>query len=238
VTGDRDVEARLRRHLAAEAEELPLLLDAETVRRRLAERPRWRLPLAVLPAAAAVVLTVAVGQALVAGPGQTEQGDAGDWGPLAVMNMNGGMDALNTGVLRITGNCVVLETAGGESELLVWPADRTRWDEASASIVFTDPEGTEATLHNGELVSLGGGGDSTSEGGVPIEEWVASVDWVAAPDASCPMEIRWFVSSVVAQGDAALPPSETPAPTPLPSADLVGIIRGDPTSRAAFAKCS
>ena len=31
------------------------------------------------------------------------------WGPLAVMHMNGGMDALNNGVLRITGRCVVLE---------------------------------------------------------------------------------------------------------------------------------
>ncbi len=229
MTGDRDVEARLRRHLAAEAEELPWLLDAETVRRRLAERPRWLLPLGILPAAAAVVLAVAVGQALVAGPGQTGSGDDADWGPLAVMHMDGGMDALNAGVLRIDGRCVVLETAsGGESELLVWPADRTRWDAADATIDFANTDGSQVTLRDGQAVSFGGGGDGTAESGVSGAEWAASVDWIAPPDASCPMEIRWYVSGVVAQGNAALPASATPAPTPLPRADLVGIIRGEP----------
>lgn len=228
MNGDRDLEARLRRQLMAEADELPFLLDGETVHRRMAERPRRWVRLALVPAAVAVVVAVAVGQSLVAGPGQTQQGDAADWGPLAVMNMNGGMDALNTGVLNITDDCVVLETAGGESELLVWPADRTHWDGATGSIVFTETEGTEFTLGDGELVSLGGGGDSSAEGSVSPAEWAASIDWVSAPDPSCPMEIRWYISGVVAQGDAALPPSPTPVPTPLPSADLVGIIRGEP----------
>lgn len=224
---DRDVEARFRRHLAAEADELPFLLDAETVRRRLAERHRWWRPFALMPAAVAVVLAVAVGQALVAGPGQTGPGDGSEWGPLAVMRMNGGMAALNTGVLRITDRCVFLESAGGDSELLVWPADRTRWNAADGTIGFAQPEWSQLTLRDGEAVSLGGGGDSAGEGGVSGAEWAASVDWVAPPDASCPMEVRWYVGEVVAQGDAALAPSATPAPTPLPSADLVGIIRGD-----------
>lgn len=125
-------------------------------------------------------------------------------GPLVVMQMSGGMDALNTGVLRITDRCVLLETAGGEIELLVWPAGSTRWDDATGTIHFTNPPaGDEFTLRDGQSVSFGGGGDATAESGVSGAEWAASVDWVAAPDPSCPMEIRWYVSGVVAQGPAA-----------------------------------
>ncbi|MGH2380716.1 MAG: hypothetical protein ACRDG7_05790, partial [Candidatus Limnocylindria bacterium] len=78
-------------------------------------------------------------------------------------------------------------------------------------------------LRDGDAVSFGGGGDSAAEGGVSGAEWAASVDWIAAPDPSCSMETRWFVSEVA---DPA--PPETPTPTPVPSADLVGIIRGEP----------
>jgi hypothetical protein len=221
MTPDRDVEARLRRHLAAEADELPILLDAEMVRKRLGKRHRPWLSLAV--PAVAVGLAVVVGQALLADRGQTDSGDSAGWGPLAVMNMNGGMDALTTGVLRITDDCVVLETAGGESELLVWPADRARWDAATRSIGFTNPDGSQSTLRDGEAVSFGGGGDSTAEGGVSGAEWAASLDWVSPPHPNCPMEIRWYLSEV-----ADPEPPETPAPTPVPSADLSGIIRGEP----------
>ena len=49
MTDDRDLEARLRRHLAAEADALPFLDDTEAVHRRLAERPRRWLPLALVP---------------------------------------------------------------------------------------------------------------------------------------------------------------------------------------------
>jgi len=200
---DPDLEARLRRHLAAEADELPFLIDAGAVEARLGARSRRWHRLLLVPAAAAVVLAVLIGQALWTGPGPTGIGSAGR-GPLAVMEMSGGMDALNTGVLRITDRCVLLETAGGESELLVWPADRTRWDDATRTIRFTNPPaGDEFTLQDGQSVSLGGGGDGTDEGGVTPAEWVASIDWVAAPDPSCPMDIRWYVSSVVAQGPAA-----------------------------------
>ena len=228
MTAERDLEARLRRQLAAEADELPFLLEADAVRRRLSERRRWWRPSTLVPAAAVVVLAVAIGGALLASPGRTETGGAAGWGPLSVMHMNGGMDALSTGVLRVTERCVVLETAGGESELLVWPADRTRWNAADGTIGFAHPEWSWLTLRDGEAVSFGGGGDSAAEGGVSGAEWAASVDWVAPPDPSCPMETRWYVSEVVAQGDAALPPPATPVPTPLPSADLVGIIRGEP----------
>lgn len=205
MTVDRDLEDRLRSHLEAEVRELPFLVDPELVHRRLGERRgRWWRPFALIGAAAAVILAVVLGQPMLLGSGQTDSGDAGEWGPLSVMDTSGGMDALTTGVLRITEGCVTLETAGGDSELLVWPADRAEWDPATRTIRFTNPPfGPQFTLRDGQPVSLGGGGDSAAEGGVAAAEWVASIDWVAAPDLSCPMEIRWFVSSVAAQGPAA-----------------------------------
>jgi hypothetical protein len=203
MTGDRDVEARLRRHLAAEAEELPFLLDAEMMRPRLSKRRRRWVPLALVPVAAALVIAIAVGEALETDRGRTDPGGQSDpggpveWGPLAVAPSTGGAEALNSGVLRITDRCVVLETAGGEPELLVWPADRTRWDAADKSIGFSEPGGRQVTLANGLEVSFSGGGDGTAESGVSGAEWASSVDWVAAPDAACPMEIRWYVGEVV-----------------------------------------
>jgi hypothetical protein len=198
MTNDRNLETLVRRHLSDEADDLPFLLDGAAVRRRLTEhrRARWRL-LALLPVSAVIVLAVLVGWALMVDSDVGEPGGPGIWGPLAVVPSAGGQDALNTGTLRITQTCVFLETAGGESELLVWPADRTRWDASAGTVGFTNSDGTEVNLRDGELVTFGGGGDSTVEGGVSGEEWVARTEWVARPDGSCPMEIRWYVNEVV-----------------------------------------
>ena len=204
MTEKRDVEVRLRRHLVTEAEDLPFLVDAEMVRPRLGRRQRRWLPLALVPVAATVVIAVAIGQALLTDPGQTDPGGTVDWGPLAVVPSTGGDQALNTGVLRITERCAFLETAGGESELLVWPADRTRWDPANESIVFSGFDGRQVTLADGVEVSFGGGGDGTAESEVSGPEWATSVDWMAPPDASCPMEIRWYVGEVVSAGPVGL----------------------------------
>lgn len=227
MTGDRDFETLVRRHLAAEADDLPFLLDGGAVRRRLAEQRRapWRF-LALVPVAAAIILAVLVGQALVADSGVEGPGGPGVWGPLAVVPSAGGEEALNTGRLRITQTCVFLETAGGEAELLVWPVDRTRWDASPGTIGFTNSDGSEVTLRDRDAVSFGGGGDSTAESGVSGEEWAAGIDWVAPPDPSCPKEIRWYVNEVVSPRPATH--LVTPAPTSVPSADLAGVIRGEP----------
>ena len=194
MSDDREFEGRLRRHLTDEADELPLLVEVETVRRHLTGRRRWRwLPLLLAPATAAVVLAVLIGGALLAEPG----GPA-EWGPLAVMPSTGGDQALSTGVLRISDRCVLLEGGDGESELLVWPAGRTRWDHVRDSIAFTNSDGTWFSLRDGEVLNVGGGGENTVESGVSGVEWAESADWVAAPDPACPLESRWYVGEIVA----------------------------------------
>jgi hypothetical protein len=211
---DDNVEDIVRRHLASEADELPFDVDAEAVHQRLEEhrRGRWRLVALAPVAAAAVVLVVLAGQALIAGPGPVNPGAATEWGPLAVVPNTGGAEALTAGTLRITELCVWLETAGDEAELLVWPADRTRWDPAMGSIGFANSNGIEVTLRDAEPVWFSGGGDSTAESGVSGEDWAAGLEWVAPPDPSCPMDVRWFVNEVVPAAIAE--PTATPSPEP------------------------
>lgn len=227
MTDDSDLETRLRRHLAAEADELPFLLDPEMVRPRLRKRRRRWLPLAFVPAAAALILAVTVGPALLTDPGQPDPGRGGDWGPLAVVPSTGGDQALSTGVLRITDRCVVLETAGGDSELLVWPADRTRWEAADASIFFSDLAGREVKVADGVEVVFSGGGDATAESGVSGDAWVASTDWVAAPDTSCPKETRWYVGEIVSAAPLrlGLPPGTFVSDRPFDGVCLALTIR-------------
>lgn len=216
MTGERDVEALVRRHLTVEAEELPFDIEGEGVRRRLEQkqRGRWR-SLALLPvAAAAVTLAVLAGQVLVAGPGgpsgsDRPAGGAGAWGPLAVVPPLQGFDAaLAVGALHITDVCVFLEETGGDQSLLVWPADQTTWEAAARAIHFTNVDGTGVTLRDGDRVTFGGGGDSTKESGLSGAEWVERLEWVARPDPSCPIDVRWSVNEVV-------------------TGDLVGTLHGD-----------
>lgn len=80
MNGEHDIEPRLRRHLAAEADQLPFLLDAEVVGRRLAERRGgWWRPFMLMPVAALLVLAVAVGGALLASQGGTPSGGRQPW---------------------------------------------------------------------------------------------------------------------------------------------------------------
>jgi hypothetical protein len=133
-----------------------------------------------------------------------------EWGPLAVYPPQDGADtARNEGTLRITDTCVTLERLG-KITLLTWPADRTTWDEASRSITFENFDGAATTVADGDEIVIGGSGsgdESEGEPGISVEEWIASHDWVAPPDPSCPLDVRWGVGAVelVATGPRASP---------------------------------
>ncbi len=115
------------------------------------------------------------------------------WGPLAVTDPDGGMDALMYGELIIDNGCVLLNEQGDEV-LLVWPRRATGWDEATETVFFESSDGTVHELRDGDQLQLGGGGGSVDEGGLDQEALLAQTDWVSAPDASCLRDIVWEVS--------------------------------------------
>lgn len=117
----------------------------------------------------------------------------GSWGPLAVVPPQDGADtARREGTLRITDTCVFLVTRGGPV-LLVWPADRTKWNAETRTIAFANFDGSTVSVSDGTPVVLGGGGDSNDESGTTTEAWLARTRWVARPAASCPLDSRWWV---------------------------------------------
>ena len=121
---------------------------------------------------------------------------SGTWGPLAVIPPQEGADtARNEGTLRITEACVVLLTRGGPV-LLTLPADRTTWLQEDRSIAFANYDGSRVTAGDGELVVVGGSGDSVEESGVTAEAWLARTPWVSRPADSCPLESRWTVGAL------------------------------------------
>jgi hypothetical protein len=102
------------------------------------------------------------------------------WGPLAVVENAGGMEALTEGIVRIDQDCAYLDH-GPEKTLLVWPANRTRW-QPPGSIVFERLDGERLVIENGHQYAFGGGSK-------PV------VDWVNKPNLSCP-EAPWLISDV------------------------------------------
>lgn len=123
-------------------------------------------------------------------------GSADPWRPLAVMTTNAGMQARNEGNLVLTEQCAFLEREG-ERELLVWPSKQTNWSPETSEIVFTRHTGEVITMRDGQRVVLGGGGSSRAEDGLTGEQWADRIEWVAAPDSSCLVDVRWLVSDVM-----------------------------------------
>ena len=119
----------------------------------------------------------------------------------------GGDLALTTGVIRISESCVLIEDAGGGSALLVWSPDQTKWDPDARQVLFQMPDGRMTGLRDGQPVSLGGSGQALSVDGTAAEEasaevrswdgFVASIDWAAEPDPSCPVDSYWFAGEVL-----------------------------------------
>jgi hypothetical protein len=107
-----------------------------------------------------------------------------------------GADTARTeGVLRITSACVLLVTSRGPF-LLLWPADRTTWDAETKTITFASFDGSTVSAGDGAPVIVGGSGDSGEDAGNAIEAWLAATPWVAPPDPSCPLKMRWWVGAI------------------------------------------
>lgn len=130
-----------------------------------------------------------------ASPLAESRGAASDspWGPLAVLpGSNAIMEARIVGTLHVTDRCVLIETFDGEVALLVWPADRTTWN-SDESVTLQDLDGGAVTMRDGDVVTLGGGGDSAREGGRSGDDWTTRSDWISAPAPSCPDDGWWIV---------------------------------------------
>lgn len=116
---------------------------------------------------------------------------AAEWGPLALVEATG-EEARTEGVVVITDVCVFLER-DGERELLVWPADRTRWNAGDGTIAFTTGAGNDVTLESGQYVVLGGGGAHLSEDG---DAWVDNMEWARRSAPECLTDGAWFVTDI------------------------------------------
>ena len=114
------------------------------------------------------------------------------WGPLAVVPVDGGLLARTEGTLVLTATCVFIER-DGERMLLVWAADRTSWNPITNEISFRNPRGESTTVRSGQEVVLGGGAPDDD---VATDKWAAAIDWVARPDPACVTDIRWYVSGL------------------------------------------
>ncbi len=166
------------------------------------DRPMTRRPvLAGLAVAGIALVAGAAWYSLVVrpGPDASPSASSATWGPLAVVDIDYGAEARFAGILRITETCAFVEEDGLEPTLVIWPDKRTGWHEDAREVTFQNRDGREATLRDGDEVSFSGGGDSVSEGGLPGDEWVKTIDWVAEPDPSCPLDARWTVNEVVDQ---------------------------------------
>lgn len=119
-------------------------------------------------------------------------------GPLALTIGLDGPKAEITGRLMITTSCTYIVEDGisrGRRWFLAWPAEGTSW--SGGSIEYRPEDAAEPTvLRNGDTVSLGGGGSSTSEGGTSFSEWVDAGQWKVTPSARCASDLRWSISSV------------------------------------------
>lgn len=127
------------------------------------------------------------------------------WGPLAVSVESMVGEIIDTeGVVRLSTACAVLEGADGTSALLVWPRDdtaETRWDQETSRIQFRNwSAAAQIEIGDGQAVALSGSGqpfsDDPSEPDVVPQDWIASFDWIAAPDPSCTVDSYWAVSDV------------------------------------------
>lgn len=141
-----------------------------------------------------LLLVVAVLGVGACGTSATQGGDGTDWGPLTVAEgPASGNEALLTGTLEITDECVFMRT-GNDRTLLVWPSDQTHWSAASQTIRYTARG--DVRLREGDRLSVGGGGWSIADAGQDDPKWAGSTEWASEPKPSCLTPSRWFVGSL------------------------------------------
>lgn len=150
----------------------------------------------------------------------TDVAEVDEWGPLAVTSgpRNGDL-ALATGVIRISDECVVLESAGEGSTLLVWSSEQASWDPQERQVLVRTRAGEVIGFRDGDQVGFGGSGRALSMDesspeewdGLTWDDWLPTIDWVAAPDPTCRAGSVWFIGEVVV--DRSSPPVVPASPS-------------------------
>lgn len=108
-------------------------------------------------------------------------------GPLALVEpQTGRPQALTSGVLEITDECVRLVYPDGTSSLVIWSRGSVTWDATDRSIAVSTPDGGDLTLHSGDAVSITGGGG-------PAATLESAGSWVRRPAATCDAP-EWFLA--------------------------------------------
>jgi hypothetical protein len=115
-----------------------------------------------------------------------------DWGPLAVTSADDGYDdAVTTGMVRMTSECVGL--AGSDGFVLVaWPSERTDWIADDDAVSLYTRQGEEVLMHDGDLVTLSGAAGGVAESGRSLEELVDERAWLVEPSVDCVADEIWF----------------------------------------------
>lgn len=130
-------------------------------------------------------------------PGAAEPDHEGEesWGPLAVEPPEAVTETalLDGATVRITDECVFMadDNEKDERTLLVWPADRTTWNEDTATITYENSDGSVTIADGDRLNSVGGYSHFES-----FQELVASIEWVSPPAEACRTTTFWDVGGI------------------------------------------
>lgn len=129
--------------------------------------------------------------------GSPSAGPSADpWGPLAVAE-DDARDALDAGTgpgrLIIGPRCVTFQPEDAEqATTLIWRSGQTRWDPATAEIVFDDPTAGETRLSDRQRLSFGGAAVMPPDA---PDQGAAQPTWLRPPEPSCPGS-QWVVHSI------------------------------------------
>ncbi|MCC6618185.1 MAG: hypothetical protein IT341_03990 [Chloroflexi bacterium] len=142
---------------------------------------------------------IAACAACTGSPASSMPDSTDEWAPLAVVDAPPNGDfARMPGVLRLTDRCAMLEADTGHLILLAWPVNETAWQAETGTIAFRQRSGDVVEVRDGDAVVLGGSGEvfSGPEALGTIEDWIARLEWVAAPDEECTADLSWSIGDV------------------------------------------